>query len=471
MRNLFRCAVLVTILLASASANAQTTEQLQHDLDSLFSNTAFSNATFGIAIQSLKTGEYLYRRNDTKSLVPASNMKLFTTAEALALLGPSFRYKTELLTSGKIKKHTLYGDLIVKGVGDPSLGGDVLSYDLERITGTIVIDNSFFTSDYYPIGWEIEDIPYYYATPVSATSYNENQISLVVFPGDSIGAAPRVKYDELQCPYGVIQNLGTTGPDSSEQTIDAGRKNGTDTILITGNIPISERGGPDVILQTSIDDPVKYCILGIEEAVTPTGTIEVEHRRQTHNYLTNLLDVDSSLRLSELVQHMNKTSDNLYAECLFRTVAKKIGGEGSWTRGIAVMRNYLATIGIDTTHIQFTDGSGLSRMDLVTADDIVTLLRAMRNNPKLDSPFYNSLPIMGVDGTLENRLKGTLAQGNIHAKTGSMTGVRSISGYLTTHDGEPIAFSILANNYTCAGSEIGKLEDAVLLKLVDLSRK
>ncbi len=192
-----------------------------------------------------------------------------------------------------------------------------------------------------------------------------------------------------------------------------------------------------------------------------------------------VLDSIYSPPLSVIVRRMNKESDNLYAECLFRTVAKVIGGEGSWTRGIEVMRKYLASIGTDTTQIQFTDGSGLSRMDLVTADDIVKLLAYWypgegAGTAPLQSAkeaFYNSLPIMGVDGTLENRLKDTPAQGNVHAKTGSMTGVRSISGYLTTRDDEPIVFSILANNYTCPGSDIGNLVDEVLLRLVDFSRK
>lgn len=197
-------------------------------------------------------------------------------------------------------------------------------------------------------------------------------------------------------------------------------------------------------------------------------------RRSPDNNLW-VITSEISEPLSTLVQHMNKESDNLYAECLFRTVAKEKGGEGSWTRGIEVMRKYMASIGIDTAHVRLTDGSGLSRMDMVTAGDFVTLLGHwydIHEKPSwVKAAFYNSLPIMGVDGTLKNRLKGTPAEGNIHAKTGSMTGVRSISGYLTTRDGEPLAFSIIVNNYTAPGSEAGKAEDAALLRLVNFSRK
>lgn len=459
---------------------------LRHDLDSLFHTPEFSNATFGMAIQSLKTGEYLYRLNDTKSLVPASNMKLFTAAETLALLRPAFRYKTEVLTNGTIKNHALYGDVIIRGTGDPtflSLFPDTLSNwiwnspltshatrKIDRIFGSLKIDNTYFSPEYYPTGWQLDDIPYYYATPISALVCRENQIALNIFPGASIGAPPRVSYNaygESQPPYGVLRNLAVTGAKSSELTIDAARKNCTDTVVITGSIPI---GSTQIDQQTSIDDPTKYATVLIHNDFEDNGAFFQNRRNKNFRDTSQILEIEVSPPLFEIVDTMNKTSNNVYAECLFRTVAKVVGGEGSWTRGIEVMRKYLASIGIDTTQLQFTDGSGLSRMDLVTADAIVKLLHVMSSDPKLDSAFYNSLPIMGVDGTLENRLKNTPAMGNIHAKTGSMTGVRSISGYLTTHDGEPIAFSILANNYTCPGSEIGKLEDEVLLNLVNFSR-
>ncbi|HET6401601.1 MAG TPA: D-alanyl-D-alanine carboxypeptidase/D-alanyl-D-alanine-endopeptidase [Candidatus Kapabacteria bacterium] len=471
-------------------AQGQGLERLRHDLDSLFSDTAFSNATFGVAIQSLKTGEYLYRRNDTKSLLPASNMKLFTTAEALALLGPEYRYKTELLTNGPIKRHTLYGNLIIRGVGDPTFsdwGSPFFDTGLNihrewpkllrrigvrRILGSITIDNSFFTPERYAEGWQLDDAAYYYATPITALADNENQVALSIFPDSKVGKLATVGIYR-QPIYGILRNHAVTGDTSSPLTIDAGRMLCSDTITIRGMIPQLH---PEVTERVSIDVPERYATDDFGSSLEYWGHIKQFNRHLRRHFYKKIrhpkiLASYSSRPLRKIIHAMNKESDNFIAECLFRTVAKVIGGEGSWTRGIAVMRKYLATLGIDTTRLQFTDGSGLSRMDLVTADDIVTVLRAMASNPKLDSAFYNSLPIMGVDGTLENRLKGTPAQGNVQAKTGSMTGVRAVSGYLTTRDGEQLAFSILANNYTVSGSEIGKLEDEVLLKLVNFSRK
>jgi len=476
-------------------ALGQNLEHFRHDLDSLFSDTTFSNATFGVAIQSLKTGEYLYRRNDTKSLMPASNMKLFTAAEALALLGPEYRYKTELLTNGKIKGHTLYGDLIVRGVGDPTLGSgfpqelgapekgyifdelrDRLDEDhIKNITGGIIADDTYFTSEVYPNGWQADDMPYYYAPEVTALSVMGDRIRVDINIEENVNSFLEAKYYvESEEDIPVVNHLQALEDTLLSPTVDIARKLNSDTIIITGRMSLR---GPDVHQEVSMGNPSFHAVSLLRKELMSNG-INVRRRAtviqdSVHHERQELLplDTDESLPLKTIVRTMNKTSDNLYAECLFRTVAKEIGGEGSWTRGIAVMRKYLATLGTDTTRIQFTDGSGLSRMDLVTADDIVTVLRAMASNPKLDSAYYNSLPIMGVDGTLENRLKGTPAQGNIHAKTGSMTGVRSISGYLTTRDGQPTAFSILANNYTVSGSEIGKLEDEVLLKLVNFSSR
>ena len=175
--------------------------------------------------------------------------------------------------------------------------------------------------------------------------------------------------------------------------------------------------------------------------------------------------------LSEIVKAMDKQSDNLFAEELFRTVAKEIGGTGDWSTGAIVMKRYLASIGIDTTRITIADGSGLSRMDLVGADDLIKLLHAMRDKPTMFDAFYNSLPVMGVDGTLSSRMKGTAAEGNIHGKTGFLTGDRSISGYLTTRDGEMLAFSIIGNNFTVPVREANNVQNLALLRLVNFSRK
>jgi serine-type D-Ala-D-Ala carboxypeptidase/endopeptidase (penicillin-binding protein 4) len=494
MRNLFRCATLaLSSFFIIAGGHAQDTQRLQSDLDSLFHDPKLASAGIGVCVQSLKTGEYLYHLNEKKSLLPASNMKLFSAAEALALLGPEWRYKTNLVYSRK------YHDLIIAGCGDPSFGTDSIpnrvfypwidtikkrKLSIERVFAS----DSYFhqgefrpdfysNQDKYPMGWSQDDLIYYYAPSVHSISFNENQITVTISTVDSNGpigyASPTTLLVYPDTNYVKIQNrVETKGAGDTAKVWFERDENG---FIIDGLI---SRHAKPLVQALSVDDARSFAITEFCSKLK-AHNIHCKNdfwtTEDAFEYGTDpegqIIATNQSQSLVDLVRHMNKESDNLYAECLFRTVAKEKGGEGSWTRGIEVMRKYLASIGIDTMPLQFTDGSGLSRMDLVTTDAIVKLLTAMWNDPKLKEPFYNSLPIAGVDGTFKNHLKGTSAEGNARGKSGSMTGVRALSGYLTTKDGEPVAYSIILNNYTESGSEVGKIEDAAVLRLVNFSRK
>ncbi len=470
----------------TSQARAQKTENLRHALDSLFSDTAFSNATSGVEIQSLKTGEYFYRRNEKKSLVPASNMKLFTTAEALATMGLDYQYRTMFVISPPDNHITVIGN------GDPSFCATVEYGDSGRFNVLRTVIDSLhemhidsigglsvegtMPAELYPDGWEIEDMWHDYAPEVQHLNFDENQVALFILPSDTIGATARLVFDSTN--FGYCQ--AHLWPDLTKTTL----KDSVPPLYISDDFlnnsievwgPVAYR--KPVVERFAVHDAASFAAHAIRSLFNESG-IHVGYSQTPQRKAFSDEDSDDGTRilyfkshpLTALVRTMNKESDNLYAECLFRTAGIE-RANGYPEQGTTQIRRYLDSLGIDTTRLQFTDGSGLSRMDLVTPDAIVTLLRVMRSNPTFDSAFYNSLPIMGVDGTLEKRLKGTPAQGNVHAKTGSMTGVRSISGYLTTRDGEPVAFSILLNNYTCPGSDIGKLEDEVLLRLVGFSRQ
>ncbi len=481
---------------------------LEHDLSGIFNDPRFSNAIWGVTVQSMVTGEYLFHLNDTKSLLPASNFKLFTAAEALSLLGTDFHYTTDLLTTGRILSDgTLRGDLVIRGAGDPTFGSALFAQDstlpgvfdawadsltrlgVRRITGAIIGDDGYFTPDYYPAGWNLEDLPYYFAMESSALVFNEDQVSVTVTSGAHVGAA--IEYElNPSTDYVSVDNYGITKADSITQkrylqadsvvaagssSIDITREICGNDITIKGDIPLH---GTATNQQLSVEDPTLYAATLLRETLAEHD-IEVlgdarTSRESTKPYpflKARVLANYTSPPLSEIVRAMNKESDNLFAEQLFRTVAKEIGGEGSWSMGAHVMKRYLSSIGIDTSRIAIADGSGLSRMDLVSADDVAKLLRAMHEKPKLFDAFFASLPIMGVDGTLSPRLKGTAAQGNVHAKTGFLTGDRSISGYLTTRDGEMLAFSMIGNNFTVPVREANNVQDIALLRLVNFSRK
>ncbi len=481
---------------------------LERDLNGIFNDPHFSNAIWGVTVQSMATGEYLFRMNDSKSLLPASNFKLFTAAEALSLLGTDFRYTTDLLSTGRILSDgTLRGDLVIRGVGDPTLGSLLFQTDssqttifdawadsltamgIRRVSGAIIGDDSYFTPDYYPMGWTVEDLPYYFAMQSSALVFDEDQVSVTVTPGVATGSA--INYElNPSTDYVTVDNFGITKADSIVQkrhrepdsviaagtsSIDITREMGGNDITIKGEIPFH---GTATNQQISVEDPTLYAATLLRETLEEHD-IQVSGEARTSRESTKpypflkarVLASYTSPPLADIVRGMNKESDNLFAEQLFRTVAKEIGGEGSWIVGASVMKRYLSSIGIDTSRIAIADGSGLSRMDLISADDLVKLLRAMHEKPALFDAFYASLPIMGVDGTLASRLKGTVAEANIHAKTGFLTGDRSISGYLTTRDGEMLAFSMIGNNFTVPVREASNLQDLALLRLVNYSRK
>jgi serine-type D-Ala-D-Ala carboxypeptidase/endopeptidase (penicillin-binding protein 4) len=515
------CAPWITILVAllpvvfsPARSSAQLTERqqspltdLSHDLTDIFNDPRFSNATWGVAVQSMETGEYFFRLNDNKSLLPASNFKLFTTAEALSLLGNDFRYTTQLITTGRISDGTLRGDLIIRGAGDPTLGSQLMFPDsnptfvfeawadslskrgITRIDGSIVGDDAYFTDDLYPSGWAIEDMPYYYAMQTTGLAFDENQISVSVSPGLSPGSVVRYELHP-NTDYVSVDNRGMTKQDSimlkrrhqpdsviatGATSIDITRDIGTNSILIHGEIPESAPVTSDAL---SVENPTLYAASVFREVLEEHG-IEITGKTRTSRDLAKpipylkarVLASYVSPPLSDIIAIMNKHSDNLYAEELFRTVAKEVGGAGDWQHGVEVMKKYLASIDLDTARVAIYDGSGLSRMDLISPGQMVTLLRTMHERTRLWEAFYPSLSVEGVDGTLSSRLKGTRAEGNVHAKTGFLTGVRSISGYLTTRDGELVAFSIIGNNFTVPVSQANNLQDLVLLRLVNFSRK
>lgn len=493
---------------ASAPTPAQSAiRDLQRDLNDILQDPNFSNATWGVSIQSLENGEFIYRLNETKSLLPASNFKLFTAAEALSLLGPEFRYSTQLLSTGKVSDKTLHGDLVIRGSGDPSFGSpsmnqnhsvlaifeawadSLLAMGIEQVDGSIIGDDSYFTPDVYPKGWAIEDEPYYYAMQSSALSFAENQVSVSVTPSAKAGV--RANYELYPMSnYFTVENRGMTKADSLKgktargrdtvlqpgaTTLDITRDFGSNNIIITGDIPVS---GSAVHEQLSVENPALYTATLLREVLEEKGieitgrtTTQAESRKKLPYLKMRVLAQYTSPTVAEIVSVMNKESNNMFAEQLFRTIGKETAGEGSWTKGIEAMKKYLGSIGIAPDRVSIFDGSGLSRMDLVSAGQINTLLEAMYRRQKLFGVFYPSLSIMGVDGTLANRLRDTRAQGNVHAKTGFVTGVRSIAGYLTTKDNEMLAFTIIGNNFTVPVSLANNLQDLILLRLVNFSRK
>ena len=482
---------------------------LQQAITDDISEKRYSNAFIGIEIRSVKTGELLFHLNEKKNFLPASNMKLITTAAALGTLGPDFRYSTQLLTEGKIHKGILKGDLIIRGSGDPTFGSPSMYPDkdptsifdqwadslekigVEKIDGSIIVDPSYFTDDIYPEGWAVEDMPFYFATASSGLSFADNAVSVSVTPGLRSGSKantetiPETEFfslDNAAITHEPKTGSKSKGKDSSVvpvsipvNTIKVTREPGENTISVVGSI---DRGAPGVHEQLSIENSPLYTATVFREMLEYRG-FTVTGGTMTSAELDEKIDYDKtrilvnhkSPPMKDIIKVVNKKSQNFYSEQIIRTIGKEVVGKGDWESGVGGVKKYLSSLGLDITTQVFHDGSGLSRMDLISPEDIVTILRVLYREQKIFPAFDSSLPVMGVDGTLSERLRGSTASGNVHAKTGFLTGIRCLSGYLKTKDDELLAFSFMVNNYTIPTREINDLHDQLILRLVNFSRK
>jgi D-alanyl-D-alanine carboxypeptidase/D-alanyl-D-alanine-endopeptidase (penicillin-binding protein 4) len=441
-------------------------------------------------------------------MMPASNMKIVTLAAAAERLGWDYTYETNILAAGPIASGTLDGDLLVVGSGDPSLGlitgtadgGHARIVDewadglkargIRSIRGRVIGDDDLFDDEELGFGWSWDDLFDDYAAGVSALQFNENAAQLTVAPGAHPGDPAAVAV----WPPGsglAIDNKLKTGTAGTSTSIAAHRLAGSSRLTLRGSIPA---GAAAVTRLVSVDNPTLFTVSALREALIAHGIDVGGPAVDVDDVKDAPLSVDAvplityrSPPLSELAVRLMKISQNLYAETLLKTIGLTRLPEvsvvsdtcrcGSACRcgasaadGREVVRMTLQAWGVPAESLIQRDGSGLSRYDYVTADALVMILTHVYRDEKLRGPFEASLPIAGRDGTIANRMKGTAAEGNARAKSGSMSNVRSLSGYVTTADGEPLAFSIIANNFETA-ADVNRATDAIVVRLAGFGRR
>ena len=478
------CAPSVTVREQTSSI-----DRLRAELATKFEDPNFFNANWGVVIQSLQTGEMIYQRNEQKSFMPASNMKLFTTSAALTSLTPDFRYTTALLANGSIKGGVLDGDLILKGSGDPTISGrynggkvtetfeqwadSVKAKGIKEIKGNLIGDDNCFDEDFYGDGWDANYETDWYAAQFGGIMFNDNCVDMTIVPGDSIGAPAKVSWIPYTKYVSVINETITAVPESSYY-ISFYRERGSNIIHVRGKFPLNKPTWNESI---AIDNPTLYTMTVLKEVfeakgIKVDGTVkDIDAVKTPPTYATaTQIASFASIPLSDIAKTINKPSQNLYAEQLFRTMGMVYYKQGGMTTGRYVAHPIFSRWGMDTTRLQVIDGSGLSRLNLVSPSNIVGLLTGMYQGKNFQ-PFYESLPIAGVDGSLKNRMKGTKAENNVHGKTGFIGYVRSLSGYVTSLDGEMFAFSMIANHYTVPTSMAEKIQNEVCVRLANFSRK
>lgn len=455
--------------------------RLAAELDSAFSSVEYTRASWGVVIRSLDNGEVLYRRNAARLFMPASNQKIITGAVALARLGPDFRYRTTVLSAGERRGDTLAGDLIVVGRGDPTFslraagGADVLATlrqfadslrarGIRVISGTVRGNGSWFADPPLGTGWMWDDLQDSYSAPVGALQFNEGFAVVEVTPGDSAGAPLRARLIPAGAPLRLVVSAVTAPADSNLRRVGRTRVFFTDSVEITGRL---SAGQPPVRFEVSVTDPVRYFEAALEQALREEG-IELL-RRPAISAGADTLFVISSRPLRDVLPLLEKPSQNQIAEALLRTLGGELRGVASEDSGRAVVRETLGDWGIPEDAFVYVDGSGLSRYNYVAPEAVAEVLVAVSRRPDFQV-FLDALPIAGVDGTLAGRMRGTAAEGNVRAKTGSIANVRTLSGYVTTRDGERLVFVMMANHFTVPRRVVERTQDHVAERLANFSR-
>ena len=439
-------------------------------------------SAWGISVRSLDGQGIDFGSNEEKLFLPASVTKLFTTAVALLRLGPGFTYTTNLYGDGPIENGVLKGNLFVRGSGDPTLcdtfhngrptrvfeewADELLRRGIRRVAGDIVGDDTLFDGEYKPPGWGVEYSSFHYAPPVSALSFGGNVVEITVSPGESAGSAAMIQVNPQAEYPRVVEKVITSG---------LGKK-GSVTVSRTseGLIRVSGRIASGAVphrVRVTVEDPPLFTAAVMKRVFEGKG-IQIGGKplagspKKVEYGAMSLLASYTSPPLSDIIFFVNKRSDNLSAELIFRTLGTIDGGTGSLAQSSDVVRKALADRGIESSSLSIRDGSGLSRLNLASPSQVVGLLAYMRSHETFPY-FYNSLSIAGVDGTLRNRMKKTAAEGRVHAKTGYLANVVTLGGYVEGRRGGLVAFSIMTNNYQGPPSGVKGLHDYVCEKLAE----
>ncbi|HWW03199.1 MAG TPA: D-alanyl-D-alanine carboxypeptidase/D-alanyl-D-alanine-endopeptidase [Candidatus Acidoferrum sp.] len=466
--------------LAQEQKPAPTLAELQQRLAAQISQPEYSAALCGVKVVSLDTGKTLFEYNPQKLFSPASNSKLYTVALALDRLGPDYRIKTSLYArTGPNQRGTLKGDVLVYGRGDPTFNarlndGDILKAldplaaalaraGVERITGDLVGDQTFFRGPEFGSGWMWDDLENSSGAEISALTINDNILPITVEPGEKVGLPARLAIASRP-GYLTLSNWTETVEKGAKRNLQFYRPLNENLIYASGQIALEDAGYTENL---PVHNPAMLFVTLFREALARHG-IKVAGKLRTLNWLDRqvkpfdfgqMAELGSveSLPLRDIAREVLKPSQNLYADLLLAHVGESVRSvtnrteETSEELGIRELNKFLAEASVKEGEVFLEEGSGLSRDNLTTPNATVALLQYITQRKYAD-PYISALPIAGVDGTLRNRMKGTPAAGNVRAKTGTLRWTSSLSGYVTTAAGERLVFSLMVNRFRSSPS-------------------
>jgi serine-type D-Ala-D-Ala carboxypeptidase/endopeptidase (penicillin-binding protein 4) len=487
---------------------------LSKTIGAILTDPAIARAHWGISVVA-SDGRPIYALNDAQFFEPASNAKLFTTATAFAVFSPDTHFDTKVVARGTLDSEgTLHGDIVIQGSGDPSISGRAWPYagkterpnpplqvlqDLadqiakaglvHKVGGRVVGDDTLFPFERYGSGWAWDDLQWDYGAPISALTVNDNVVYLDLMPGEKPGDPVAAAWNPA-VPYYALENSAVTGSTAPKPQLGLDREPGSKIVRLYGTIPVNSKG---VHLALAIEDPAEFAAQAfrqmlIAHEITVAGVAAAQHYLPvaTTEFLDQsrlplptpvptgkllpapiiepagkLLATYTSPSLAQDLTVINKVSQNLHAELVLHDLGKAVLNDGSTAAGARVVRQFLSIAGIDPQDFLFFDGSGLSPQDLITPRAATTLLTYAVGQPWGEA-FRATLPIAGVDGSLSSRFSRSAVKAKLFAKTGTLSEVNALSGYLIARSGKMVILSILCNGHDPSSEATHKAADKIV---------
>jgi D-alanyl-D-alanine carboxypeptidase/D-alanyl-D-alanine-endopeptidase (penicillin-binding protein 4) len=449
------------------------------------------NGSIGFYAIDVNSGEVIAEYNKDLCLKPASTMKLITSAAALDVLGANFRFETKIGYTGYIdtSTHTLHGNIVIKGGGDPTLGSKyfystrnkqflsqwtkaIKSLCIDTITGRVIADASIYSRDMLPPTWSWEDFGNYFGAGACGLTVFDDMYTLYFNTSSVVGGKTYITKVEPEIPGMTFDNTVVASNVRSDRSYIFGSPY-TYHRFIRGELP---KGRTDYKVKGSMPDPALFTAQQLNEYLKSEGVVVVD-TPITLRILRDTVDVSDfkiititkSPTLADIISVLNTKSINLFAEHLLIHTALKLQGVNDTKSATNVIESYWASKGMDIGGLSINDGSGLSYYNYVSPRQLVFVLDYMHDKSKNFEVFYNSLPVSGKNGTLRRVCVNTVAQGKIHAKSGSIRKVRCYAGYTTSVSNREIAFAMMLNNFNCSDAQARKKLEKLMIALVQLS--
>jgi D-alanyl-D-alanine carboxypeptidase/D-alanyl-D-alanine-endopeptidase (penicillin-binding protein 4) len=478
-----------SVPLKTSAAKQPDDAALAREIDRAIDGSDLTRARWGVFVISMKDDRVLYSRNGDSLFTPASNMKVYTTAVALDMLGADYRWRTSVYVDKQPNADGIIaGDVTLYGRGAPDLmsvrkgsGASLAQFadqlyqsGVRHVRGNVIGDESYFRSELFGLGWQWNDLQWYFGAEPSALTIDENSFELTIAPGSKSGRAASVAVSR-DAGYVHLTNSTMTGERDATNTVGINRGLSDNEVRVWGDFPV---GGRSYSAFLSVHNPALWAATFFKQALVARG-IKVDGEPRSRDFRLpekekfdpqKALEIASqdSVTLGEIVRKTNKESNNLFAELILRTLGKERGTSapdpdarknrerGDDEAGTAVVRSWLARNGISDDGLAIRDGSGLSRLDLVTPQATARLLVAIGKTNSATT-FHDSLPVAGRDGTLGSRLQR--GAGRIFAKTGTIVYVHSLSGYAAAENGEILVFSIFCNDSTVSNNPVRLIDE------------